>query len=792
MKISEKWICEVAGSQREVFPDYSRAAITEDKSVNGWFGITSLDVDLIFKDTDFIYLKSFAIDTEITLYFQTSINNGATWSTKGTFIFTRFDMEVNEDEQIIKLKPESKDIYRDLLDGLDKQYDILNLAPELETITYYKRPLLQIYFAGLSQINNYLGAQYWETTTDEIVEDHDDLINTYKFGLIDHIVFIQGNSEVLTKDISGRYDTPDPTLWNDPTLPAVSTGRPVVFYHVDDTFEMRIRFVNGSGYQWRIFDLSDGSIIYTTAFQSSYFYPYDSLGGFDGALFTDVDDGTKQVRCFGGRCYGRLLSNVGESAGVYAEIMPHINQFSFDPWSASTTYSKNDLVTYDSSIWVALNTNTNEQPDSSSDWAEVAGDQEDIINAINYIYSFPITDNIIAANNLATDDPATTRFGKFHQDALFFPGQYFIRQTGANGPYYPCAQSRWTEASFWIYYTSALLSLQDNGAKAFTTEAMYWDSCINTILAENEVTGGDVTMGRTSEYSDFFYNASNPMKGDSRRLFIVPVSNIILGDYSDPAKKGITRLSELLMIPKVFHNCDWFAEDGKLRIEHVKYLRQGKSYTGDNIGVDYTTSLDPKTNLSWNYGQRIFRYDKQNIPSRLEWNFLGEGSEPVRGLPIDVLDSYVSKGNIEKYNLENFTADIDFVNSQGTTFLSSNGFVVLEAEQVGDDWVVPFVTVEVETGEEYIIQNGYLAMAYLHPLFWKDNAPGSTLKMNRNQTTANSVRRHKIQPKVKFPINLNLDIMELVKTVDGNALPKLVETDYSEGSQTYDLMFEID
>lgn len=729
MRYKERWMAQVDGVDRQVYPSYDRSLLKEGKDASGWFGSKTLDVTLTFQDSDFRWLKSLPIYKEITLYLQTSKDEGQNWITETTQTMTRFDMKVNESEASIEAKPETLDRLRDLLDGMQKEYDILELSPELEQIKYRKRPLLQIYIAGLSTLSNFLGASYYETALDDVIIDDGLLQGTYKFGRVSDILFFQGDSSVLTVDISGAY-FPEPGFEFVPD--------PVVWYSQDGKWELRQQFVSGpgNGYRWRVFDLiNGGAIVYTSPFQSTRHFPYDSLGGFDGPLFTSVSNPSEQIRCFGGRVYGRLLSNKDTISGTPLETLP----------------------------------------------------VDDIIDGLSYAYSYPITTDIISATNDHSLTPSTTRFGKFHPDSLFFAGQYFLRQTGANAPYYPLMQSRWTEVSWWIHYTPTLIDLQENGSTDHYTEALTFDSAINTLL--NSASSGQVVFSDGSSYSDFYFNASNPVKGDSRRMFIIPINNIIIGDYSQPQKKVFTRLSELMMIPTVFHNASWFIEDDKLRFEHVRYLRNGKSYTGANIGVDYTDSKEPKTGLDWGHGQRIFDYRKDNIPSRMEWKFLGDGSKVFKGEAIDILEPYVNKGNVENYVLENFTADIDFVNTQGTSFSSPNSFVIVECEFTGGEWVVPFITIEIESGEEYLVQNGYLAMAYLHPRYWKEDAPGTNLRINRSEVTAISVRRNKHQT-VILPMNRSLDAMKLVRMVDGDAWIGEVQTNITEVTQTYELFYD--
>ena len=137
-------------------------------------------------------------------------------------------------------------------------------------------------------------------------------------------------------------------------------------------------------------------------------------------------------------------------------------------------------------------------------------------------------------------------------------------------------------------------------------------------------------------------------------------------------------------------------------------------------------------------------------------------SEPFNGYPIVIRSLYVQKGNIESQTAARFTSDVDFILSQGAD-ISKDGFVLMEAELIGTDYTLPFVSLASPAGDEYLVQNGYLAFIYLHPNYHRYGLPASLIRLNEEDTTALSVTRRKVQ-EIDYPLLSITDTIKLVTT----------------------------
>lgn len=110
--------------------------------------------------------------------------------------FSLVDCTVNEDDKSIEVQPATMDEYTDVLAGLDREFNLIKLAPEIERIMLRKRPLIQIYNLGEPTISCFLGGMTWEQDCQEIF-DHAELVNTYKFALI----FTQTTTSITVTDV---------------------------------------------------------------------------------------------------------------------------------------------------------------------------------------------------------------------------------------------------------------------------------------------------------------------------------------------------------------------------------------------------------------------------------------------------------------------------------------------------------------------------------------------------------------------------------------------------------------
>ena len=361
-----------------------------------------------------------------------------------------------------------------------------------------------------------------------------------------------------------------------------------------------------------------------------------------------------------------------------------------------------------------------------------------------------------------TDNNNTTgsRWGRFDTNALHFGGNYFEKPTGATKPY-PVSSSDWLYCSYWFEFDSTLNDIQETAADTITIRNAYkLSDAIDAVLGELNPA---VSHGESSTYSDFLYGASNAIRGALRYPIITPKSNVILGDYDKPAQKAPVKLADLLQMLWAVWRCKWHIDaSGNFIVEHISYYDNGGTYSGTSVGSDLTTLIDPQTGKNWEHGANRWEYDVESMPERLEPGWMDDTSEAFDGYPIDIRSIYVQAGNIEQQKVSRFTADVDFILSQGAD-ISKDGFVLMDAILDKGIYQLPFVDLTSPAGDAYKVQNGYLAFIYLHPNYHRYGLPASLIRLNEADTTALSITRRKIQD-IQYPLISITDPIQLVAT----------------------------
>ena len=153
-----------------------------DKQSQEQFFRESLSGELTFVSGDYAMIMAMPIDFQFLLDMFISYDNGQSWTLYWQGTFWKTDCDIDEDGKKLIVKPTAKDAYLSVLAGLDKEYNLIELAPEIGAIKADKRPLTQIYVPGETTIGCFLGGMWWEQEC-EAITNTNDLTSIYHFGL---------------------------------------------------------------------------------------------------------------------------------------------------------------------------------------------------------------------------------------------------------------------------------------------------------------------------------------------------------------------------------------------------------------------------------------------------------------------------------------------------------------------------------------------------------------------------------------------------------------------------------
>jgi hypothetical protein len=103
------------------------------------------------------------------------------WADLCTLQFAFTDCEVDADNGIISVRPSVKSVYNDIEDGKDREFNLVELEPQINNLFWYKRVLSQVYVVGEDIVTNIIGGMHWEQEVEDSSVTLEDLYNNYHF-----------------------------------------------------------------------------------------------------------------------------------------------------------------------------------------------------------------------------------------------------------------------------------------------------------------------------------------------------------------------------------------------------------------------------------------------------------------------------------------------------------------------------------------------------------------------------------------------------------------------------------
>lgn len=696
------------GTKQTVCPNYKDdLTLDYELETNQRFYRAKLSGKINFVRADYDIINNAPFDSEFFLYIEKSDDWGQTYNQYYKAKFMKTDCTFNDDDKLVTVQPETIDQYNDVLAGLEKEYNLIELAPQIEFLTIRKRPLIQIYVPGDSIVSCFLGGTNWEQDANATT-DQNALIQTYHFALCNILKEIkitsQGSPAVISGLYIGRMSTgvsPDEFVGD--LYPELNVN---YYIHIAQKRVAGGLPIGLAGVEIRRRSDDVAMFRYTKMTQE----PFDTLE-FD---LTAVE---------GSGATGTMHADM-KSYNIYARYLVDVDKI-------------DNLDTY---------------PLSSDDIVD---------NNRNYRRAIGYAIDVAFISNNFSDTP--TEWGLADSGKYFEPPYSIYGQT-----FYPIARSTWRYASLWFGFYMMDWILEEKARKAYTLrDAFTLSSCINVLLKEF---APGITHEATPEYSQFLYNTNNPISGQSFKLLISQKSNIINGEYKTPAQKAPITLQQIMTMLRDIYKCYWYIEDGKFKIEQVSWFRNGGSY-GYNPIIDYDlTQLENVRNgKKLAFATSEYSFDKVEMPERYQFEWMDDVTTPFEGLPIEITSKYVTAGKIEEINISNFTSDIDLM-LLNPGAISLDGFALFAAVMPsgGGQLELPFIRQTVDS-VEYFLQNGYLAFIYIQPTYWVYDMPARNLKINNSRYYALGGLERKKKQTLNFPAGTtDPNPMQLVKTYIGN------------------------
>lgn len=324
-----RFFITVDNDTRQVFPLYGdKTSLVHTLEKEQQLYRTSLDGEFKFVKDDFDFIMSKPFDSIVNVTIERSVDFGKTYSQYFIGKFVRTDCTINEVDKILKVSITPVDGYENIMAGLDKEFDLISLAPAMQSVYLYKRPALQVYVTDTDVVTTFVGGTYFEQQstgkyTSEEVED-------FHFSLLRKITYINVNSSGTgTGGYEGHY-----------------------FKVADNEYEnieKRVKIVVDSRDSVRVLGSSNGHIYDTVISTDGYIKT--ALDNLDYIIFTAPrsDDG----KIFS---YGSSEINTGlEYASIYARILTDSNSTAYETFEIPD----DDIVTDNSNYKKCLSISGN-------------------------------------------------------------------------------------------------------------------------------------------------------------------------------------------------------------------------------------------------------------------------------------------------------------------------------------------------------------------------------------------------------------------------------------------------
>ena len=158
-----KFAIRANGATRQVFPIYGDGLSKDFEKESGQeFFRAKLSGDLTFESADYDFIVAQAFDEQFVLEIAISYDAGVTLIPYWRGTFWKTDCKFDDDAKTVVVKPSVLDQYNEVLAGLDKEYNLIDLAPEIAPVKADKRPMIQVYVPGQSVIGCFLAGMWWE------------------------------------------------------------------------------------------------------------------------------------------------------------------------------------------------------------------------------------------------------------------------------------------------------------------------------------------------------------------------------------------------------------------------------------------------------------------------------------------------------------------------------------------------------------------------------------------------------------------------------------------------------
>ena len=355
-------------------------------------------------------------------------------------------------------------------------------------------------------------------------------------------------------------------------------------------------------------------------------------------------------------------------------------------------------------------------------------------------------------------------------------GNYLLPYPGG----YPITQSNWSYSSLW-YIVDDTVQIYINAFRGSIAITDFYNlgDVITTLCKKI-----GIKHEKTAEYSQFLYG-DNPV--ETFDMYITPKSNVIKAFKTQAAIKSNISLSNILEMLRNVLRAYYYIEDGKLKIEHILFFLNGKSYnTRYDVQLNLSSVKDIFNKKTLNFLQNKVSYNKVDIARKYTMTWMDDTTELFGGQNAIITSNFVEKDSEKTINISNFMTDISYIVSQPES-ISSDGFVLAATEK----GVYTVKEKEIEYNEQIKrISNGMLAWRYIFDTFYSYDLPAEYYQWEKGGGgIARSIKKS-MKQEIEFVGDIDIDPYRLVLTDIGAGVITSIERNINSNKIKLTLIFE--
>lgn len=744
-------------------PHYSKLESKYKKETGQVFFRNSLEGSIKIFGTDFDFINSQSLETKYVL-----IVTNADGKVLALNSFAKTDCKLDTTRHSIELKLSSIDRYSKLMNKYDNTYDLIKLSPAITPLTLTKRLLYQFYIQGANSVSCYANGTYWEQDVNEAIDDANALRNKYYFAenfTKQEIVIEKEQSEYF----AGTYirdESYNGYRW-------IHTTESNLVFWLDPLSDSEKANYNTAAWPYgSILNAATGSHPTNTTGESRnslYWIKFNDRKTFGSQNTPNLKSKSVYCTSYADKKFDGVFNSGSGADYKLNKVLDNTYAFNL----------RDCLIDY--TIWGRILADVDTAIEQSTGQTKTLYDlpKDDFVSErVNYRKCIGLIGLQVKQTGYTVAHP--TKYGR-NDYGKYFTNNFVNAFTKTEHMPVPISRSSWANTSLWAIIPDTWSIFENQFRSEYILKDAF--SLADVIKALLHKIDPLVKFEATSEYSQFLYggDTSTPIiPFDGSRVgyvpFIAPKSNVLKGNYDQAAQKAEITFEQVMNMLRDCFRCYWYIDnDNHLRIEHISYFMKGLSYTSPNIQLDLTKKYDKFNNKAILYAQEATSYNKDDLSSRYEFNWMDDSTDTFDDMEVNVNSVYIQSDKTEEINSEVFSTDIDLMLYAPDKF-SNDGFVLMMANK--DTGKVPIAAISGLRDDEYAYtysatpQNYLCSWLYLARYYMLD-MPAYHIEYTRAPLTGayrvTGIKQFK-QQDIEFQTSKKIDLNKAIKTSVGTGI----------------------